>query len=110
MSWWGSRRPTEKLPKPIEPPIDRQAELLAELRAIETELAIVNDAMRTFRSDHSLRVNRFGQITGMQVGSMNAWPQIDKQWRVFQKTISGLFPQRNRILRELARLKVPDYV
>ena len=111
MSWWGERsKPTkDNSPVPVvpAPEIPRDQVLLAQLRAIDAELATLENEARDLRQRHGLQVNRFCQITGMRSDSLNGFASVDREWRILRKRIDCLFPRRNAILKEWSGLRVP---
>jgi hypothetical protein len=90
-------------PEKIEP-FSREENLISQLHMIDAEREKIGAAMRDFRSRKTVLID--GRLM-YQADTIHERPQLDSIWNGLLTADSRLIETRNRILRELARLKVP---
>lgn len=80
MSWF-SRRETVAVAEP-EPVVNRQEELERMLSLVDGRLAQLDHQARDFRTQHALRTDRYGRISGMHSNSINGFAAVQREWNI----------------------------
>lgn len=102
MSWWGEK-PQQILE--IEPPIDREAEALARVRELKTQLDELDGEMLKFKTKHRVRTNRFGLLLGIECATLTGRPPIEKAWRELLRRRDKIVAEWHAALREWSQAK-----
>ena len=89
-------------PTPVPTEVNREAQLLAELYALNAALDSNHATMIRFRSEHTATVN--GR-TAYRVSDLSARAAVDQEWHGYLATACRLIQKRTRVLQEWRALK-----
>jgi len=101
MSWFSK---TAAIPEPAPPPIDREAQALNRVREIKAALNALDAEMQRFRSQHSIRADRFGRLLQI-ICPLTARAAIETEWRELLKRRDRLMADWPAALSELNEIR-----
>jgi hypothetical protein len=97
-------------PEPVPQPaveVSREQELLNALHRIDASREEIGESIRAFQKRNTVVIDG---VQKYMAGTICARPELDRLWADLLRADSQLLDARNRILKDLAKIRCPQYV
>ena len=85
--------------------MSREESLHAELREARAGLATIDEAMKTFRKEHSIVTDSFGRVLRVQTSELGGRAEIETAWKQLLTRRDTAHARFTEVLKEWADAK-----